>query len=154
MNKAIFTLITLTLVATVGCGDLDSSSVSGSSLDDAFATGKGGTNSAPTTSGSGVIRLRCEVRSNRSKISLDANNVAPGRYSAKVVSQGQVATSGQLATVGDEVEFDFDSERDDIAAGAVAIPSSFIQGATVTGELLDQNGDSLGSVTVSECLVR
>ena len=55
---------------------------------------------------------------------------------------GNVATSGFATTVGDEVEFDFDSEGDDIAAGATAIDAGFIVGSPpqVTGQILDAGG--------------
>jgi hypothetical protein len=67
------------------------------------------------------------------------NDLASGMYRAQVTSSGSSATSGLQATVGDEVEFDFDSNPADIAAGATAIAASVIQGhpPQVTGTLLD-----------------
>lgn len=72
-----------------------------------------------------VVRIRCETRPNRSKISVDLNNVPSGTYTANVTSGGNSAAS-TLPSDGDEVEFDFDSDSGDIADGAKAIPSSFI----------------------------
>ena len=108
--------------------------------DDGSATG-----GAPTGGGSGVVRLRCEVRPGRSKISVDGNNLSPrnGMFSARVEASGGTAVSGLAKAVGDEAEFDFDSERDDVAQGATRIAASFItarEGADVVGEILDAQG--------------
>lgn len=148
--KTIATILSsLTLVALLtSCGD--SASNAQSSLDDAF--NKSGI-TVPMTVGSGVLRLRCEVRSNRSKISVDANNVAPGNYSAKVTSGSSEAISTQLSTIGDEVEFDFDSDGDDIAEGATPIAANFIQGG-VMATLFNNNGDAVGSAALEACLTR
>jgi len=72
-----------------------------------------------------VIRVRCETRPTRSKISVDLNNVPAGTYTANVTSSGNNISS-TLPSDGDEVEFDFDSDPEDIADGAAAISSSFI----------------------------
>jgi len=93
-----------------------------------------------------TLRVRCERRPNRSKISVDANNVTPrnGSFRARVRAAGGTVTSAAKRAVGDEVEFDFDSDRDDIAAGATRIPANFIQrrdGADVVGILLNAQGD-------------
>ena len=72
-----------------------------------------------------VIRVRCETRPTRSKISVDLNNVPSGSYTANITSAGNNVSS-TLQSVGDEVEFDFDSDPEDIADGAAAISSSFI----------------------------
>ena len=52
--------------------------------------------------------------------------------------------------VGDEVEFDFDSEPDDIAAGATAIATTFLTGSPpqATGEILDGASTVIASATV------
>ncbi|HEV7731196.1 MAG TPA: hypothetical protein VGR62_03495 [Candidatus Binatia bacterium] len=97
----------------------------------------GGT--GPTT---GRIEVTCDARSGRSKVSVDARNLASGSYAARVTSGAAAVTSPLRATVGDEVEFDFDSQPDDIAAGAVALAPTFITGTPpqVTGELLSGAG--------------
>ncbi len=102
----------------------------------------------PPGGGGAVARVRCERRSNRSKISVDANGIASGTYTARVTSGGNTATSGPQGTVGDEVEFDFDSDNGDIAEGATPIASAFIQGLQVTGEVLD-GSTVVASATVS-----
>lgn len=92
-----------------------------------------------------TLRVRCERRPNRSKISVDANNVSPrgGSFRARVRAAGGTVTSGLKRAIGDEVEFDFDSDRGDIAAGATRIPANFIQrrdGPDVVGILLNSAG--------------
>jgi hypothetical protein len=91
---------------------------------------------------SASLRVRCERRSNRSKISVDANNVSPrnARYKARVRAAGGTVTSALKRALGDEVEFDFDSNTE---PGATRIARNFIQrraGADVIGQLLNANG--------------
>lgn len=104
--------------------------------------------------GDDTIRVRCERRgTRRSKASVDGNNLASGSYRARLTSGTNSVTSAVKHTVGDEVEFDFDSNRDDIAAGATAIARTFIQGGTATGELLNSSGQVVAAATVA-CEVR
>jgi hypothetical protein len=98
------------------------------------------------------VRVRCEKRAARSKISVDGNNLETGTYKARVISGGIRKVSAPARTVGDEVEFDFDSNRADIAEGATAIPRNFIDGS-VRAQLLDASGDVVASQTVA-CRVR
>lgn len=100
-----------------------------------------------------TIRVKCEKRANRSKISVDGNDLAPGTYSARVVSGANQKTSALQAAVGDEAEFDFDSNPKDIAAGATPIAADFIQGGQVVGKILDTNGNTIVSDTV-RCRVK
>ncbi len=82
------------------------------------------------------MRLRCESRSgrSRSKISVDGRNVPRGTYTVTVAS-GANSASDMKGSVGDEVEFDFDSATGEV--GDVRIAGTFIQGgdvcATITG---------------------
>jgi hypothetical protein len=99
-----------------------------------------------------TLRVTCERRNNRSKISVDANNVSPrnGRFRARVRAAGGTATSALKRAVGDEVEFDFDSNTE---RGATRIPANFIRaraGADVIGQLLNANGVVVASRGV-EC---
>jgi len=94
---------------------------------------------------SGSLRLRCERRPGRSKISVDGNNLVPrnGRFRARVKASGGTVTSAAKRAVGDEAEFDFDSNANDIAQGATRIPSNFIThraGPDVIGEILNADG--------------
>ena len=109
------------------------------------------TTTLPGGGGTGFARVRCERRPDRSKASVDGKNLPSGTYSARIVSGANTAASGALSTVGDEVEFDFDSERDDIAAGATPIAAGFIQGAPpqVTGQILDTGGAVVAQATVT-----
>jgi len=95
------------------------------------------------------------VRAGRSKISVDGNNLANGSYQARVTSGANTATAPAHQTIGDEVEFDFDSNGTDIAAGATAIGANFIQGAPpqVTGTILTLGGNVVVEAT-GNCLVR
>jgi hypothetical protein len=92
-----------------------------------------------------TLRLRCERRSGRSKISVDGNNLAPrnGTFKARVSAAGGTVASTSKRAVGDEAEFDFDSNRNDIAAGATRISATFIarrSGPDVVGEILNAQG--------------
>lgn len=100
-----------------------------------------------------TIRVQCEQRANRSKISVDGNNLPAGNYSAEVVSGNNVARAPAQAAVGDEAEFDFDSNANDVRAGATAVAPNFIQGGQVTGKILNSQGATVISDTVS-CRVR
>ena len=100
---------------------------------------QGGGNPA-NPAGGGKILVVCERRENRSKVSVNGNNLASGAYIAVISSGTNNATSDLKQTVGDEVEFDFDSALDDIASGATAIPTGFIQGQ-VDAEIRDDSGN-------------
>ena len=101
--------------------------------------------------GNATVRVTCERRSDRSRISVDGNNLASGTYQARVLSGTGSATAPSASASGDEVEFDFDSEPDDIAAGATAIAPGFIQGnpPRVTGQILGGGGAVVVESTVT-----
>jgi hypothetical protein len=99
------------------------------------------------------VRVRCETRANRSKISVDGNDLAAGSYTAKATSGGISVTSAAQPAVGDEAEFDFDSNANDVAAGATSIQPSFIQGNAVTGSIINAGGQTVASSTVG-CRVK
>ncbi|HET7007374.1 MAG TPA: hypothetical protein VFK65_17845 [Candidatus Binatia bacterium] len=99
----------------------------------------------------GDLRVRCERRGNkRSKISVDGNNVRGGNYNVMVTSGGNTVQAS-AATVGDEFETDFDSNRADIRAGATAISATFIQGGTVN---VSVTGPESLSATNVACRIR
>ena len=138
---------------TAVSGSQDASG-SGSGGSGSGGSGSGGSGSGESGGGDrNELRVRCERRPDRSKASVDGNNLASGIYRARLTSGANSATSGTQRTVGDEVEFDFDSNRNDIAAGATAIAANFIQGGRVRGELLSSSGAVVASATV-ECRVR
>ena len=135
-----------------GCG-----ASSQNPLDPSASASSAASGGTVTTSASGAsIRLRCEVRPGRSKISADGRNLRSGTYSARVQAAGGSATAGARQAIGGEVEFDFDSDRGDIAAGATAIAADFIvprAGADVSADILDANGAVIVSGS-AECEVR
>jgi hypothetical protein len=101
--------------------------------------------------GGGAIRVRCERRGNsRSKISVDGNNLRNGTYTARVTSGANTATAAAQRSIGDEVEFDFDSNTGE---GGTRIPRTFIQGGSVTGEILNAAGNVVRNQT-ARCEVR
>lgn len=99
------------------------------------------------------VKLGCEKRSARSKVSVDGNNLRAGTYFAVVTSGGNTVQSGMASTVGDEVEFDLDSNPNDIAQGAVPIAANFIVDGRVAAQLRDAAGNVVASGTAI-CRVR
>ncbi len=104
--------------------------------------------------GAAKILVSCEKRTNRSKVSADGKNLASGDYSSTIRSEAGSATSLIKTTVGDEVEFDFDSSADDVAKGAKEISSGFIQNGTVNAEIFDNGGNLVVSATSVLCAIR
>ena len=96
-----------------------------------------------------TIRVKCETRTGRSSGSVDGQNLASGNYSAVFSSGGNTAQSPLEHTVGDEVEFDFDSNKRDIKQGATPMAKDFIVGGTATGSLLDASGKVVATKTVT-----
>ena len=97
------------------------------------------------TINAGSIRVRCERRTNpnRSKISVDGNNLAAGTYTARVRAIGGTVNAPPQQAVSGQVEFDFDSNPNDIANGATPIASTFIvsrTGPDVLGVILNAAG--------------
>ncbi len=88
-----------------------------------------------------TIRVKCEKRSDRSKASVDGNNLRiGGNFKGRIMSGSNTETSPVQTAVGDEAEFDFDSDLDDVAEGATEITANFIQDGRVTGKILDAAG--------------
>jgi hypothetical protein len=99
------------------------------------------------------IRVNCETGRGRAKISVDGKGLAAGSYTTVAVSGGSMATSPAAAAVAGEIEGDYDSNANDIRAGATAIASTFISGASATGKIVDASGNTVISDTVA-CRVR
>jgi hypothetical protein len=119
----------------------------------ASGPGSGGDGSS---GGGDAISVKCEKRPSRSKVSVDGRNLPSGSYTARITSGANSQTSAARRTVGDEVEFDFDSNQNDIAAGATRIAANFIQvSATpdVRGEILNASGAVVRTLGVN-CRVR
>ena len=77
-------------------------------------------------------RVRCRVRLARTQIAVDGRDLAPGSYTAAVDSStdaaGSVPSKAAVEVVApaDEAEFDFDSNRLNVAAGATRLPRNFV----------------------------
>jgi hypothetical protein len=100
-----------------------------------------------------TIRVECEARPGRAKISVDGKSLGTGSFRSQVVSGTNMAQSGAVVAVGGEVQTDYDSNPADINAGATAISSTLITGGSVTGKILDASGNTVISDTVA-CRVR
>lgn len=100
------------------------------------------------------VEVRCEKRSARSKASVDGSNLRRGQYRAVLRSGTKVARSPYAATIGDEAQFDFDSNPNDVAEGATAIPSNFIVDGRVRGYLVNANGERVTPVVTAICRIR
>src|SRR4026207_1906395 len=74
------------------------------------------------------IRLSCERRSNRSRISVDGFGLVPsaGNFRARVTASGGTVPPAAKRAVAGQDEFDFDSNPNDIRAGATRIAANFI----------------------------
>ncbi len=107
-----------------------------------------GVDAAATT-----IRIQCELRGTRAKISVDGKGLAAGHYGTQVVSGGNMAAAPPQAAVGGQIETDYDSNPADIRAGAVAVAPGFIVGGQVSGKVVDASGNTLIADTAS-CRVR
>jgi hypothetical protein len=100
-----------------------------------------------------TIRVTCEARGTRAKISVDGRGLAAGAYTAVVVSGANMATSPAENAVAGEIETDFDSNPADIRAGAVAVVPGFIVGGQVSGKIVNAAGNTVIADTAS-CRVR
>jgi hypothetical protein len=96
---------------------------------------------------SASIRVRCEVRSDRSRASVDGNNLKSGRYTARIESGSNSKDSKKAQrTRGDEVEFDFDSNTGE---GGTRIDQNFIVDGQLTGMLINKSGNIVERDTVN-----
>jgi len=105
--------------------------------------------------GNETVRVKCEKRSSRSKVSVDGSGLRNGSYTARIVSGANEAIAAAQAAVLGEAEFDFDSDGGDIAAGATAIPAGFLAGGapSVTAQVIDADGNVVIEGTVA-CTVK
>lgn len=105
------------------------------------------------------VRIKCELRtSRRSRISVVDNDLTPlnARWSAVVRSEMNAAAAPLKTAVGDEVEFDFDSNPNDIGAGATRIAGNFIVANPARPDVTAQILNAAGAVVASgsDCAVR
>ncbi len=106
-------------------------------------------------SGTPAVRVTCEQRSDRSKVSVDGSGLPDGDYSARILAGANDASAPAQAAVLGQAEFDFDSDGTDIAAGATPIAADFLAGASpqVLGQLLNAGGTVIAEELVA-CDVR
>jgi hypothetical protein len=95
------------------------------------------------------VRVRCDSFPDRSRASVDGRDLAPGQYRAVLASGDHTSESPFDSAVDHEVEFDFDSDRADVRAGATKIGRHFIVDDRATGTLLDVNGNVVATKTVN-----
>jgi hypothetical protein len=100
------------------------------------------------------VEVRCEKRSSRSKASVDGSNLRSGQYRAVLKSGTKTKRSPYDQTVGDEIQFDFDSRPADIAEGATAIPADFIVDGRVRGYLVNANNERVTPIVTAICRIR
>jgi hypothetical protein len=99
------------------------------------------------------IRIDCERRADRSKISVDGANLPPGLFRCIARSGSNARATPLRAQVRGERECDFDSNPNDVAAGATRIPFNFIQGGQVIGKIVNGYGFTVISDTAA-CRIR
>lgn len=102
----------------------------------------------------GDLDVRCEKRSSRSRASVDASNLADGSYRAVLRSGKSSVASGYAQADGDEAEFDFDSNPNDVAEGATRIGSGFIVDGRVSAWVVNASGQRVTPVVKAICRVR
>lgn len=109
----------------------------------------------PVPTGTETIKIDCEKRSDRSRVSVNGKGLRAGAYTANITSGANSAAAAAQAAVLGEAEFDFDSDGGDIGAGATAISASFLSGSspTVTAQILDENGNMVAEGTTA-CRVK
>jgi len=101
-------------------------------------------------------RVSCEKRVNRSKASVDGKRLPAGNYYAKLDAMDgtPAAQSNTSPAVAGEVEFDFDSNNNDIVEGATPISAGFISGTQVTGSIYNAANNALVFTKSADCRVR
>jgi hypothetical protein len=100
------------------------------------------------------VQVTCEKRSNRSRASVDGENLKRGSYRAVLTSGTKVSRSAYAPTIGDEVQFDFDSNPNDIADGATPIAPGFIVDGRVRGYLVNESNQRVTPIVTAICRVR
>jgi hypothetical protein len=101
--------------------------------------------------------VKCETRgTTRSKISVDGAGLT-GTFYAIVYSPPGSAVRSKVSLKADsshEVEFDFDSNPADIAAGATKIPATFIKNKTAYGYIRRASDNVLMGALKATCVAR
>ncbi len=104
----------------------------------------------------GTISVKCETRgTSRSKISIDGGGLT-GTFYARVTSGGVTKQSktAKTANAYHQVEFDFDSNASDIAAGATAIPANYIKKNSVIGYIRRSGTNAIVGAIGATCRIK
>ena len=100
------------------------------------------------------VRVTCEKRPFRSRASVDGSQLRPGLYRAVLKSGTHVARSQFEQAVGDEAQFDFDSNQGDVSEGATPIGAQFIVNGKVRGYLVNSNFQRVTPIVEAACRIR
>lgn len=100
------------------------------------------------------VQVTCEKRSSRSKASVDGSGLATGQYRAVLKSGTHTARTPFAAAIGDEAQFDFDSNPNDVADGATQISANFIVDGRVKGYLINAEGKRVTPIVTAICRIR
>lgn len=100
------------------------------------------------------VEVKCEKRSNRSRASVDGSSLTAGSYRAVLKSGTRTVRSAFSVAIGDEAQFDFDSNPADVAEGATQIPANFIVDGRVRGYLVNESSQRVTPIVLAICRVR
>jgi hypothetical protein len=114
----------------------------------------GATTPGTSTTAAAAMLLQCEVRANRSKITVKGKNLAAGQYFATVSSGTKSVQSNNKTATANEVEIEFDTDSGDIASGAAALTADFIQGSKVSAKLFTAGATTALASADANCLVK
>jgi hypothetical protein len=99
-----------------------------------------------------AVHVRCDSYPDRSRASVDGRYLPAGDYTALLTSGANSAQTTAQAAVDGEAQFDFDSKREEVKQGATKIGKHFIVDNTVTGSIVDANGNAVATA-VRQCKV-
>lgn len=102
----------------------------------------------------GDVKVTCEKRAHRSKVSVDGSSLNGGLYRAVTSSGDRTRRTDLQQAVGDQAQFDFDSNPNDIAEGATPIPADFIVNGRAKGWLVNANGKRVTPIKEAICRVK
>jgi hypothetical protein len=109
-------------------------------------------NPDPGENGFGIL-VRCELTDDRSSIQVDAKDLPAGTYVASITSGLNEELSLPVVISDDEVEFEFDSDEDEVDDGALEIDADFIDDdLEVTAEIINDTTDKVVYTATGQCL--
>lgn len=102
----------------------------------------------------GDVKVTCEKRAHRSKVSVDGSSLSGGLYRAVTSSGDRTRRTDLQQAIGDQAQFDFDSNPNDVADGATPIPADFIVNGRAKGWLVNANGKRVTPIKEAICRVK